>query len=357
MYIPIVKTTAAEIKGYDRLSEEVKSAIFPLFELTKDRTHRVNYPEGRLEKALEKALNAQPTGRMILDLTSHQDLINSEIERLFDGSNGYENWCSFIRETGRASDITPVIQIDGDQFDDNPELAGEQITTQVRSLFNLCGAVAFRANLDIEPDELSEFLSYVCTGLENLNSLTVILDAEYIRPFTADTYASEICSRVMQLTSTLGISNFAVAASSFPKTVTASNYGEDGYGHFRIEEVVLHSLITQTLPNTNITYSDYALIHPVRYDVRGGAWVPRVDVPLSEEVYYYRYRREDGGYIAAARDAVADEKYSSVNSWGNTQIELAANNRPAGLSPSFWISVRSNVHMTTQAIRTGSISR
>lgn len=357
MYIPIVKTTAAEIKGYDRLSEEVKSAILPLFELTKDRTHRVNYPEGRLEKALEKALNAQPIGRMILDLTSHQDLINSEIERLFDGSNGYENWCSFIEGTGRESDITPVIQIDGDQFDDNPALAAEQITTQARSLFNLCGAVAFRANLDIEPDELNDFLSYVCAGLDDLTALTVILDAEYIRPFTAETYAREISSRIAGIQSSLNIVNFAVASSSFPKSVTAPNYGNDRSGSFGIEEVSLHTLIVQSLPNTNIIYSDYALIHPVRYDVRGGAWVPRVDVPLSSQVYYYRYRREDGGYIAAARDAVADNRYVSVNSWGNTQIELAANNRPAGLSPSFWISVRSNIHMTTQAIRTRSVTR
>ncbi len=357
MYIPIVKTTAAEIKGYDQLSHEVKIAIMPLFELTRDRTHKVNYPEGRLEKALEKALNAQPSGKMILDLTSHEDLINSEIEQLFDGKNGYGNWCSFIQKTGRPKDIIPIIQINGDQFDDDPHDAGKQITYQTKNLYTMCGAVAFRANLDIEIDDLSIFLGYVCAGLDDLENLTVILDAEYIRPYTATRYAEEVEGRIKKIQSDHKIINLAVSASSFPKTVIASNYGQESYGNFRIEEITLHSLLSQSLPNTRIIYSDYALIHPVRYPTRGGGWVPRVDVPLSESIYYYRYQRENEGYVAAARDVIADEKYKTVNSWGNDQILLAANNKPSGKNPSFWISVRTNIHMTTQAIRTGSITQ
>lgn len=355
MYIPIVKTTAAEIKGYDNLAPEVKTAILPLFELTRDRTHKKNYPEGRLEKALEKALDAQPDGKMILDLTSHEDLINSEIEQLFDGTDGYKNWCSFIEKTERMQNIVPVIQIDGDQFDNAPDNAGQQITAQVQNLCALCDDVAFRANLDIETDELSEFLRYVCAGLDSLDKLTVILDAEYIRPHTANGYAEEIGSRIMRLQSDHQINNFAVAASSFPKTVIAPNYGGENDGHFGIEEITLHSQLIEMLQGTTITYSDYALIHPVRYLVRGGAWIPRIDFPLEKSVYYYRYRRESGGYVKAARHVVGDRAYDAVECWGNDQIERAAKDKAEGLSPSFWISVRTNIHMTRQAIRTGAI--
>lgn len=358
MYIPIVKTTAAEIRGFKELSKDVKCSIFPLFELTKGRTHKVNHPEGCLEKALEKALEAQPDGKFLLDLTSHEDLINSEIEELFNGDNGYNNWCNFIENTGQASRIIPVIQIDGDKFEESPELAKIDIIAQVNKLEQMCASgVAFRANFYIEIAELIGLLKTVCDGLETKEKLIVILDAEYIKPDTAESYANEIKDVISSIKLMLGLNKFAVSASSFPKSVTSSNYGGDSFGCFAIEEVQLNSLIRSLLPDIELIYSDYAMIHPVRYDVRGGTWIPRVDLPLQTEVYYCRYRREDGGYITAAREVVKNSKYTNVGSWGNMQIEAASKNNPNGLSPAFWISVRSNIHMTTQAIRTGSIQK
>lgn len=351
-YIPIIKTTSAEIKAFDNLSDEIKLDVLPLFELTKDRAHKKNYPEGRLEKALEKALNAQKSGKMILDLTSHEDLINSEIEELFDNTNGYENWCNFIKNTKITNRIYPTIQIDADQYDESPEDSKKEIISQVKKLEEMCNKLVLRANLGIEPNELITLIGFIYEGLTNKENLIIIIDAEYIKPMTANGYAADISARIKQISDVYKLTDFAVSASSFPKSVMDANYGEDHEGEFYIEEVSLHEKVSTLLSSLNIIYSDYALIHPVRYDIRGGTWVPRVDVPLERKVFYHRYRRDDGGYIVAAQKAIKDIRYLSVGSWGNEQISVASEKRPNGLSPSFWISVRSNIHMTTQALRT-----
>ncbi len=148
----------------------------------------------------------------------------------------------------------------------------------------------------------------------------------------------------------------AVSASSFPKTVTSSEYGNDDYGTFKIEEILLHEQLKKA-SDINWIYSDYGSIHPVRYEVKGGSWVPRVDVPLERSIYYHRYRRDDGGYKVAAKEAYDDDDYESVGAWGNKEIKKAATAIPSGMSPAFWISVRCNIHITTQAIRTGCIKK
>lgn len=352
MYIPVIKTTHAEITGFNKIEHSLKGAITPLFELTKDRSHKVHYPEGRLEKALERALSAQDGGKLILDLTSHEDLINSEIEELFDSTDGYKNWCDFIKNIEKNDQIIPAIQIDADEFDESSTLAAQNIKRQVESLHSMCGKLALRATFDIEPEELSQLITIILEKIPNSSDLIIILDCGYIKPYTANSYATEVLSRA-NIVKGLGIKTIAVAASSFPKVVTAPNYGQDGYGHFELEEVKLHTVLGEQAPDVTWIYSDYGSIHPVRYDVRGGSWVPRIDAPLATEVFYYRYRREDGGYVSAAKSVVADQKFSQVLScWGREQIERAAQGSPAGLSPAFWISVRSNIHIATQARRT-----
>ena len=352
MYIPIIKTTAAELKGFTNLSEKVKHDVLPLFELTRDRTHKVHYPEGRLEKALEKALATHPGGRMIIDLTAHEDLINSEIERMFDFQGGYNNWCSFIEEICQhhSGQIIPTIQIDADHLDESPEEAVEQIQAQVRKLKQLCGSVVFRGGIDsLSASDFEEFITIILNALPSPQDLKVIIDCGYIKPLTCSNYSEEVGEIALLLKSRLGINNLVVCASSFPKSVTAPNYGDDFYGSWRMEEVNLYRSLVDNYPAINWVYSDYASVHPVRYESRGGTWIPRVDAPLSSEVFYYRKRRRDGGYSLAAQFVVGDPKFKGVTEcWGRREIEKAARGLPSGRNPSHWISVRINIHITTQ---------
>ncbi|WP_176056004.1 beta family protein [Brucella intermedia] len=350
-YIPLLKTTSAELKGYAQLPDEIKREITPLFELTRDRTHKELYPEGRLEQALAKALDAQPIGQLLLDLTTHESLMNSQIEALFSEANGYENWTRFIRDTGCAERIIPVIQLDADAFDIDENAATLNVQRQIGALAAMSPRVAIRANLDIEPQELLDFVRIVLgAGLEP-NRLIIIIDAEFIKPYTSATYADDIVERIELIVGACRAKIFAVCASSFPKSVVETNYGADDQGTFPIEEVNLNREIDGKLPDgVDLIYSDYGSVHPIRYEVKGGSWVPRVDLPLENEIYYYRRRRNAGGYKAAATLVRADVRYRSVDTWGNDQIE-AATKVPQGASPSHWISVRINIHVCTQLKR------
>lgn len=352
LYIPILKTTSSELKGYCNLEQSIKEEITPLFELTRDRTHKTHYPEGRLEVALQKALDAHPNGKMLLDLTSHEDLSNSEIEKLFHQDNGYENWTNFIKNTSQCDRLIPVIQIDADAYDDNMAVADKNIQEQVNTLIAICPKVALRANLDIEPDELLEFVKIIFKTGINSEHLIIIFDAEYIRPHTHLDYAEEILKRIKLIHNDTQAHLFVASASSFPKSVKESNYGDDEYGKFNIEEVYLHRELISKLPaGACLLYSDYASVHPVRYNTRGGSWVPRVDMPLTDQIYYYRYKRDAGGYKKAAAKVYNDLNFKKgVPSWGVDQIEKAKT-APEGSSPSHWIAVRVNIHLTTQLLR------
>lgn len=355
MYIPIIKTTYTELRGFSTLSTDIKKQMLPLFKLTKDRNHKKYYPEGRLDEALSKVLKVQREAPFILDLTTHEDLINSEIEKLFDSADGYAHWCNFIENTQAQEIIIPTIQVDVDQWDSNQEKAQKNLEMQVKRLSGMCEKVVFCANLDIVPEEFLTFVGIIVQNLSNPDNLVVIIDCEYVKVSTSAQYIPDVCKMADQIFSDHKVKNIAVSSSSFPSSVTDPNYGKDDYGCFNLEEVVLFEKCSKK-SDGGITwiYSDYGLIHPLRYMAQGGNWVPRVDAPLEKETFYYRYRRDEGGYLLAAKNVVANSRFENVcNCWGRTQIEKAASGSPEGKSPSFWISVRSNIHMTTQTKKYG----
>jgi hypothetical protein len=119
----------------------------------------------------------------------------------------------------------------------------------------------------------------------------------------------------------------------------------DAEGTIPLLELAVDDAIRRGADEAAFMYGDFGLIHPQRYQTRGGAWVPRVDFPTAEECIYRRVRRESGGYVTAASNLVDAEEYDDFNCWGTEQIRLAATGTPAGRNPSFWISVRSNIHM------------
>lgn len=349
MYVPIIKSTQSELNGIEHLDNDTKSAILPVFELTKSRNTKL-VPEGDIYRSYEKITEVYADRPFILDLTGHEDLANSQIENFFDDTNGYNNWCSFIEELDNKN-IYPTIQIVADE----PDRLGE-VTAQVRRLSKISQKLVLRIGIfDFDGNEISQFLEYILKAIDK-SKLILILDAGYIKPMQSETFADEIVKQFNIIKQKFSIEKPVIASSSFPRTVVMSGYGGDDFGIFPLEEVNLHRKLVARLPNTGWVYSDYGSIHPKRYETRGGSWVPRIDFPLEEQLYYYRYRRNDGGYKKAAA-AVVDEKerYVPIECWGNEQVSNAAKATPKGKSPSFWIAVRMNIHITRQLKRVSSL--
>ena len=164
------------------------------------------------------------------------------------------------------------------------------------------------------------------------------------------------------------MAELVILSTSFPKFVT--DLGDEEEDSFPLEEVFLHEEIAKNKgARTVIHYGDYGSINPIRNDqiIMRSGWRPRIDFPTSEgRIFYYREKREkdDEGvtnsyashYASVANNVVNDPSFEKLQDcWGVTQIESAAAGHPPGVSPSFWISVRMEIHMRQQVNRLNSI--
>ena len=131
---------------------------------------------------------------------------------------------------------------------------------------------------------------------------------------------------------------------------------------FSISEISMYNSIQQT--HDDVIYSDYASINPIRNDTitMARGWIPRIDVPLSDEIFYYKQRRPKGvsayasTYIQVAQLVCFDQRFpSNLGIWGIEQIKACAAGGTPSSSPSFWISVRMNIHIAQQVKRIYSI--
>lgn len=335
-YVFSAKTTDAELRGVKELSREYldQDFLLPTFELTRSRTSK-NNTLGDIEKRMEQISDICGERPFILDLTSHEDLSNSQIERLYDDEDGFRNWRNFLYRFNEL-DIIPAIHTYTEQYE-------ESLRKEVRHIAESHEKMAFRMDSQVNA---TEFLDVISGELGDLSRVILLLDAGYVEEKNYQEKALEVTSRLQEINAQ-GYRNvtMTILSSSFPSSVLSRAGGNDDYGRLRMKEKDLFNE-AQRSTDLDIIYGDYASIHPVRYDTRGGAWVPRVDVPLDNEYLYTRYRREEGGYIKAASEMLSLDEYDITDCWAEEQISAAANKKPNGKSPSFWISVRLNGHIS-----------
>ena len=351
-YFPIIKTREAEIKGYSNLSEKTMNTICPILELTRSRRSKKN-KDGIIKKKIEKLHPVFHNRTFILDLTVSESLSNKEISEMLNNEDGYKKWCDFIMKF--KSDfplVIPVIHYNNFYLED--------VKKQIETLLKEFHLVAFRLNVFPDDDEESKLIhSKVIDNLKNLipeedrEKIILILDGSFIK-------RSEVPEKLNAFHDLIN-KNFQpkftiCASSSFPVKVPGETSGK-----IPMAEPLIYKNLSEE--HEGIYYGDYASIHPKIYKQGGGGWVPRIDMPLEKKVYYYRRRRRDdendssGAYIRAAKKIIKNEMYKKIECWGDEEIHKAKNGEPSRKNPSFWISVRMNIHMTRQQkIRKNSIS-
>lgn len=333
-YVPIIKTTDAELRGYGELSDTVKDRILPIFELTKSRKTKLE-PYGNIEKRVIKIAELAGARPFILDLATHQSLQNYQIENLLQTDDGFENWYEFIQNHQELS-IIPVIHVDVDDLQNTTLLAA--------NLAAISDLLALRVHFD--DVELPDFVGAIPP--EILAKTILIIDAVYIDGGSFLIKRDAILDRINAVENIADFNAVVVASSSFPSTVPNHTPDcHDARGWFRLLEKELVRRVQEEV-NVELVHGDYASIHPIRYDVSGGNWVPRIDFPRDEAFYYARMRRDDGGYAVAATHLVATDEYSYFSCWGCDEIEQAATGDPNGKSPAYWIAARLNMYITSQ---------
>ncbi len=349
-YVPILKTSDAEIRAIENLAEGAKDKITPLFELTRSRICK-KVPEGDIFRRLNRLIDAYGERRFILDLTSDPAMTNEQIERLRDNRHGYRNWVRFLLSLkSDLPDIVPVVQISDVGVGTSDEFY-DAIRRQVNSLDEHFDSIVYRFPLEYE--YLDQDLAII-TQAASENKMVYMLDAGFIPAEKGQIYG-EHASTVIETISNFPSGAIVLCGTSFPRNAT--DLGGDEQGEFGLEECVFYGCADRQTEHALI-YGDYATVNPTRSLQAGGrGWVPRIDVPTEGTIFYYRSRRTEAeanyanAYTRVASRVSRSQKYARLRRslptcWGSEQIDLAARGQPQGLSPSFWISVRINIHIT-----------
>ncbi len=344
IYFPIIKTRDGELRCFEHINDDDFSKILPIYELTKSRKTK-KAPDGDIYRRMKQIAEIQGKRPFILDLSTNEKYINPQIEQLLSEHNGFKEWQYFLFDLHCELNIIPMVHLyedDDGRFDDVEEF--------VRNASAKANFLAVRLPYDLSDEEVEYYLTPIANNLSKNCKLYVILDAEFVRTKAVndvvDTFL-EACSGTESFTDK--IEDVVMLCSSFPSNV-AQTGGEDVAGKFRICEEDIYQGISEEFP---IKYGDYASINTEQIEMKGGTFVPRVDVATldGKSFTYKRYRRNNGGYVKAAQHTLADTtSYTSLGVWADAEIAAAANDNPSGISPAFWISVRMNYYIKSRLL-------
>jgi hypothetical protein len=337
-YLPIIRSRAAELRGLKELPGTTRSKLFPIVELTRSRRTSKN-PNGDIQKSVEAICEIMEKRPFVVDLTSLASLQNAEFDQILDDEDGFKAWTDFALDLFPGHSV-PVVHL-LEPFELQP------FQLQVERLREKFSRVAIRVPTSYR--DFNKLLDACDRTFPDLQAVVLTLDAGYVNH---NSMAGAIPRLAEMLNAINGrkFCNISIASSSFPNSVVSAG-GEDEVGYFPLYEVALWN---QLRPSFRwLDYGDYAAIHPLDFTGTVTNWVPRVDVMLNDSFYYHRYRRSDGGYVRAAKEARKDRRYVPLTSWAQDNIEATANGAPKGLSPSFWIANRVNFHLARQVARVG----
>lgn len=387
-YFLLFKTAQAEFRAWEALSPLSKKHVFPVVELTRGRKiPRSEKDRLGKDKHIEKDDWATTEGiydfsanvdkvtdafndsdQVIIDLTREDELSCFETDALSISTNGYEKWVNFLKtKKDKFKNLIPTLLVNPMQ-DEGTETYKTNIGGQLDALMSNFSGVAYRASVLIDPEflyDLRILQGKINAHLDKGKQFWVELDHEFIRPGTGILHAARTLGLIDRIYEIIPRAKLVILATSFPRYI--EELGAPEHDSFPIEEVFLYNEIIKNSPQeATIAYGDYGSINPVRNDqVFARGWRPRIDFPTSKmKTYYFREKRGKNKagvtnsyashYVSVAQDVKAHSSFEDIpTSWGVKQIKTAALGVPPGKAPSFWISVRMEIHMLQQIKRLG----
>ena len=362
-YYLILKTGESEMRALEHTDDTVMNHIVPIVELTRGRKQpskekdpikrKSEIPRYPYDKRVEKIESIFQGRTVIFDLTSDESLMSVETDVLYDPQNGYENWINFLKErrdSGKFSCVIPslILSADDDDIDNS-------IITQTETLTREFDAIAYRN--DIYDDNCYEDIRLMSSHL-NGKKLYFIIDCSYVVQAQIQNFIERVEARINNIKSIMSKNiEIIVSATSFPRNI--AEIGDDREAEFQDSEVMLFEALKKK--GILSVYSDYGSINPIRNDtiVMAHGWIPRIDVPKEKSIFYYRERRPkqtkdySATYTKVANYVLSrpDFPHNLDGNWGIEQIKACASGLKPSSSPSFWISVRMNIHIAQQVKR------
>ena len=350
-YCLLFKTGQAELRALENTKFD-KNNILPVVELTRGRKSKKDQI-GKIEKRIDKIHKIFKNSKVCFDLTTSRDLSNEEIDELYDSSNGYSNWIDFLTDLNigyNFKEILPTILVDTED-----PFIETNLKKQVENLSKYFSTIVYRNS--IADDGCYEDIQLLQNIINDSGvNFIFILDCEYVPSGAHIHIAAKIKTRINKIRNIIPKVNFVVASTSFPRFV--SDVGKDPSDEFHLYELDIHKSVAKEFPD--VTYGDYGSINPIRNDeiIMARGWIPRIDIPTKDLIYYYRERRGkersySDTYIEVAQQVVRHKDFPSKlkNNWGIQQVLSCLDYNTPGSSPNFWISVRMSIHIDQQLKR------
>ncbi|GIB90932.1 beta family protein [Vibrio cholerae] len=315
IYYPVIKTRDAELRCFGHLKEEDFCHILPIYELTKSRSTKSTAPDGDIHRRMSQISNIQGGNPFILDLCTSPKYENPQIRQLLQPYNGFSEWRSFLNFYKKGLNIIPMIHIYEDE-----ESSFDDVVSFVKETSKHYEKLAVRLPYDLEVDEYSYYLAPIVSHIGN-SKLIVLLDADYIRNESKNDVEAVIEQFARSVSGVLAMPNIeecVMLCTTFPASV-AKEGKSDSDGEFRIYEEQIYQGVKKKVP---VKYGDYASINTEQIEIKGGTFVPRIDIALTDSFIYKRYRRDDGSYPRCANEMIHDKKYVDLGIWSNEEITL-----------------------------------
>ena len=337
----------------ENLDDAVFDDVLPLIELTRGRKRtiedNVSYSfESRLGKLAAKLRGKQ----VAFDVTSDEELSCTETDRFYNYANGYQCWVEFLQSLKQEcifSEIVPTLITNYE--DENFE---ENYKKEIKSLLDEFGVILYRCSIDNE--DCYEDLDIIQKEL-GYKKIYILIDCGYMAQAMQNNVAEKCKARIRNIHKLLSCNyDIIICGTSFPNNI--SDIGNDASDTFRISEVDVFESCYGV--DDTVVYGDYGSINPKRNDgiIMARGWIPRIDVPLENSIFYYRQRRPKGEskysstYLEVAKRVLKDQRFPHMlDTWGTSMIKQCAKVVVPSSSPSFWISVRMNIHVMQQLRR------
>lgn len=349
-YFLLFRTTDAELRALEKSNFPLKK-ILPIIELTKGKKSKTD-SIGKISKRIDSIKKIFQNETICLDITTLEELSNVEITSLYDPLNGYENWCTFLiqlKNQNHFKEIIPTLILNTEDTN-----LYTNLLAQVESLSKHFNKIMYRNDIndDFYLDDINKIYHKI---IEQKMELFFVIDCGFTPIGAIETIVQILKIRIQNVKELIPNILPIIISTSFPRYVT--DIGNDKHDCFTLNEITLFSKINSLFKDC--IYGDYGSINPKRNDnitmTRG--WIPRIDVPTKDEIFYYREKNALKDYAQTyskvALLAFNDSKFPRhlSSNWGIQQIILSKNGNAPGSSPSFWISVRMSIHIENQLQR------
>lgn len=327
VYLPVLRSRQAELRGYERLRPATKAGIIPVISLG-------NLGKIRESSRVLEAVNER-VGRAFVDLNLYSSQACDDVERLINPDNHYEAWRECIRNAGE--NILPVpILIENAPLRD--------FVRQVSLIEQDFGVVVLRSRNPIRDHRK---LETAISAVDDPDNVFVVLDFGYIRG-SQEAHEVEAVRLINSLRTMAPSLRIAIQSSSYPRSIAA--HGQEA-GALDVLEREFH----ERLGGDEVAiYGDHGSIHSEPFEPAMARFVPRIDYPTGFEWIFRRHRADQGGYSQCAREITELPEWDPEavrEMWGAQCIQDAAVSPevPAGFgSPAPWIGVRVNLHLERQ---------